>query len=119
MSKYRLHQEAQEILPSSQRCCCASDAIAGPKGVICASGKELRNKAASRFQIAVSSSLHVLCCTSSLRLASGEFYFQFYRDVGAQPSYLALGNCTVVVTLLPKKARKEGVKGMQQEIVTF
>lgn len=113
MGKYGLHQEAQEILPSSQYCCCARDAIAGPEGVTCASGKELRNKAASRFQIAVSSSLDVPCCTSSLHLASREFYFQFYEDVGAQPNYLALGNCTAVVTPLPKNARKGGVEGRQ------
>lgn len=39
VGKYGLHQEAQEILPSSQRCCCAGDAIAGHEGIICASGK--------------------------------------------------------------------------------
>lgn len=74
-TNHRLHQEAQEILPPSQRCCYVGDVTAGPEGLICASGKELRNKAASRFRIAESSSPHVLCCTCSLRLASEEFYF--------------------------------------------
>lgn len=76
VGKYRLHQEAGEMLPSSQRCCCARDAIAGPEGVICASGKELR-KAAGRAQIAVSSSWRVSCCTSSLPTASGSFVCAF------------------------------------------
>lgn len=106
VGNHRLHWEAQEILPPSQRCCCGGDVTAGPEGLICASGKELRNKAASRFRIAGSSSPHVLCCTCSLCLASEEFYFWLYRDVNAQPSYLALGMCTATVTSLSKNAKK-------------
>lgn len=86
VGKYRLHQEAGEMLPSSQRCCCARDAIAGPEGVICASGKELR-KAAGRAQIAVSSSWRVSCCTSSLPPASGELRLRFYGGVSAQGTW--------------------------------
>lgn len=76
-------------------------------------------QAASRFWVAVSWSLYVLCGTSSLYLGSRGFYFQLCRDGGAEPTDLALGNCTAVVNPLPNSARKECLKGMQLEIVAF
>lgn len=82
----------------------------------------MRTSALSSAQLSVriaGSGLYELCCTSSLCLASGEFYLQFCGDVDVQPNYLASGCCTTVVSPLPKNAREEGVKGMQQEIGVF
>lgn len=87
MGKCGLHQDAQEILPPSQPCCCARDAVARPERVICASGRELRNKAASRFQIAASSSSCVVLDIQPPP-GCGQFYFRFYGDVGAQATWL-------------------------------
>lgn len=92
--------------------------IAGLGGYLCL-WQGAWTQAASRFWVAVSSSLFVLCGTSSLYLDSRVFYFQLSRDVGAQPTDLALGNCRAVVNPLPNNARKECLKGMQLEIVAF
>lgn len=119
MSKYRLHQEAQEILPLSQRCC-ASEVIAGPAGglfVPLARSLDTGCKQVSgscEFK-PVSAVWHI----QSLYLDSGVLYFQLCRGVGAQPRDLALGNCTVMVNPLPNNAREECLKRKQLEIVAF